>query len=115
PEAQEKLCHAVYELVHGEFSVFDRIESARKSLEPYEMDKWPVITYPLFILYPDKYMFVKPTVTREAADKRKFDIQYSSRVNGSTYERVLLLSQDLIQRLNDDPRPELHARDMIDV
>ena len=60
-------------------------------------------------------MFVKPTLTQEAADKRGFDIQYSSQVNGGTYERVMMFSQDLFKRLKNDTREELHPRDMIDV
>ncbi len=114
-EIAEKVCYAFYDLLYGEQSLAQRIEKAERTLDLYELGKWPIITYLLFILFPDKYMFVKPQMTKEAAEKRGFEILYSSKVNGSTYERVLLFAKDLLERLNNDPRIELHPRDMIDV
>jgi len=114
-EGAEHLSRAFYELLYGEGSMYQRIESARLKFERYELDKWPVVTYLPFIIFPKKYMFIKPTMTREAAANRGFDIQYSSQVNGSTYERVQLFSRELLDRLNRDGRSELHPIDMIDV
>ena len=114
-EGAEHLSCAFYELLYGEGSMYQRIENSRLKFERYELDKWPVVTYLPFIVFPEKYMFIKPTVTREAATKRGFDIQYSSQVNGSTYERVQVFSRELFDRLLRDERSELHPRDMIDV
>ncbi len=60
-------------------------------------------------------MFVKPTVTQEAAANRGFNIHYSSQVNWDTYEHVLMFSNDLKQRLDGYDNPALTTRDMIDV
>jgi hypothetical protein len=109
------LAKAFYELIYGDNSVFLRVEQARKDLQRYELDKWPIITYPLFIRFPAEMMFVKPSMTQAAAQNRGFDIQYSSQVNGSTYERILNFSQDLFERLSADKREGLQPRDMIDV
>lgn len=104
-----------HDLLYGQGDVYQRVESAGKKLGKYELDKWTIVTYLLFMIFPEKYMFVKPTMTKEAAENRGFDIQYDSRVNANTYKKVMLLSQDLFQRLTDDKRKELHPRDMIDI
>ncbi len=109
------ICQCFYMLLHHEKKLSSRIDLAAKKLEKFELDKWPIVSYLLFAVFPDKYMFVKPTMTKEAAENRGFDIQYSSQVNGNTYEKVLLLSQDLFKRLQNDERNQLHPRDMIDV
>ena len=111
----EHLAKAFYDLVYGDESVYRRVEQAREDLKRYELDKWPIITYPLFIRFPSEMMFVKPTMTKAAAENRGFDIQYSSQVNGSTYERVLGFSRDLLERLRSDGREGLYPKDMIDV
>lgn len=107
--------NTLFDLLYQETDIAQKVESAAVKLKHLELDKWPVITYPLFLIYPNDCMFVKPTVTREAAENRGFDIQYESKVNANTYKRILLFSQDLFQRLSDDSRPELHPRDMIDI
>lgn len=109
------ISNCLYDLLHGDSSLPSRIDKAAFKLKEYELDKWPVITYLLFAVFPEKYMFVKPTLTQAAAENRGFDIQYKSQVNGDTYQRVLFFSQDLQQRLLNDSRDELHPRDMIDV
>ncbi len=106
---------ALFELLYGDNKVEQRIESAANKLEKFELNKWPILTYLLFLIYPDSCMFVKPTMTKEAAENRGFDIQYDSKVNANTYQRVLLFSKDLFDRLSQDSRPELHPLDMIDV
>ena len=115
PQAQKPLCLSFYNLIHGTDSVSKRIDKAQFAFAPYEMDKWPIITYPLFIIFPEKFMFVKPTVTKEAAENRRFDIKYDSKVNSETYKQIMIFSQDLFDLLSSDPRVELHPVDMIDV
>ncbi len=112
---RKEIIQAIYALLYDDSSVYQRLETAAKKLTQYELDKWPVITYLLFMVYPTEYMFVKPTMTKQAAANRGFDIQYESKVNANTYKRIISLSQDLFQRLNDDKREELHPLDMIDV
>jgi hypothetical protein len=111
----ELISNTIFDLLYQEAEIPQKVESAAIKLKPIELDKWPVITYPLFLIYPDDCMFVKPTVTKEAANNRGFDIQYESRINANTYKRVLLFAQDLFQRLCDDSRQELHPGDMIDI
>ena len=112
---QKEVCHCFYELLYAEKSISSRIQKAEKILANYELNTWPVISYLLFIVFPEQYMFVKPTMTKEPAKNRGFDIQYDSQVNGVTYQKVLDFSQDIFNRLIDDPRDELRPRDMIDI
>jgi len=115
PDAQKDIALGLFDFLYGDELLPNRFMNYAKTLSYYECDKWPTITLPLFLSSPDKYMFVKPTVTQEAANNRGFDIQYSSDLNWNTYQQVLLFSKDLFQRLNGYGNSQLAARDMIDV
>jgi hypothetical protein len=114
-EAQQKIAKSLYELLYGEGPVQKRFTDYSETLAVYECDKWPLVTLPLYLRFPDEYMFVKPTVTQEAAANRGFDIQYSSKVNWGTYQQILMFSTDLRQRLEAYGNQALMPRDMIDV
>lgn len=115
PNAQKDVGQGLYDFLYGTDPISTRFHRYTTLLRDYECDKWPLVTLPLFLRFPDKFMFVKPTMTKEAAANRGFDIQYESRPNWDTYHRVLLFSQDLFTRLLADKNPQLHPRDMIDV
>lgn len=105
----------LFDLLFGESDVGQRLYRVSENLKIFELNKWPILTFPLFMMYPDKYMFVKPNMTKAAAQKRGFDIQYDSQINPATYKRVLLFSDDLANLLDTDGRDELKPRDMIDI
>ncbi len=69
----------------------------------------------LFIRFPEKYLFVKPKMTKEAAANRGCDIKYSSQVRWDAYSRILDFGQDLFERLMQSENEMLHPRDMIDI
>ena len=71
---------------------------------------WPLLTVFGFIAQPDKHIFLKPNVTRIAAQRHGFDLQYQSKPNWQTYARLLEFAATV--------RRDLHAlkpRDMIDL
>jgi hypothetical protein len=70
------------------------------------------MTYFLFIADPDNHMFLKPTVTQNAADLCAFELNYSSSLNWRTYRCLLDFSGYLKSSLTD---LGLKPRDMIDV
>ena len=82
------------------------VESA-KSGGPFT---WPLATFFPFLAAPDRFVFLKPDTSRECANRLQFDLKYEPRPNWQTYERLLLLSNDLLARLQP-----LGARDFIDV
>lgn len=71
---------------------------------------WPVVTVVGFIAQPERHVFLKPMVTRRAAEAYGFDFHYASRPNWDTY-RSLLDFAELVRRDTRDLRP----RDMIDL
>jgi hypothetical protein len=70
---------------------------------------WPLATVFGFIAQPERHIFVKPNVTRAAAVKYGFDLQYSSRVSWDVYARCLELAETVRREMKD-----LRPRDMID-
>jgi hypothetical protein len=50
---------------------------------------WPLVTVFGFIATPGKHIFLKPRVTKIAADKYQFDFQYSSLPNWNTYKSLM--------------------------
>jgi hypothetical protein len=71
---------------------------------------WPVVTVFGFIAQPETHIFLKPNVTRTAADAYGFDFQYKSRPAWDTYASLLEFA-DVVRRDLSDMRP----RDMIDI
>ena len=114
-QTQKEIGRGLYALLYGEDLIQNRFKFYAGVLEGCICNKWPLITLPLFLCFPKEYMFIKPTVTKEAASNRGFDIQYDSHLNCNTYNQVLLFSRDLFDRLNAYDNPQLHPRDMIDV
>ena len=71
---------------------------------------WPVVTILPFLAKPEAHMFLKPVQTQRIAEAFTFDLSYSPHPKWATYDRLLTLSNRLLDRL----RP-LGARDLIDV
>jgi hypothetical protein len=71
---------------------------------------WPVVTLLPFLADPGRFIILKPTMTRAAAERLFFDIGYDSTPNWSTYERTLAFAASLRELLKPHG-----ARDFIDV
>jgi hypothetical protein len=71
---------------------------------------WPVVTVVGFIAQPRVHFYLKPTVTRLAAERYGFPLHYKSRPSWETYGGVLSLARTLHRDLRD-----LRPRDMIDI
>ncbi|MFL9966650.1 DUF3553 domain-containing protein [Paraburkholderia sediminicola] len=114
-ENQQAFAEALDCLLHGYESVQHRFERFCKMLDKIDAAKWPIATYFLFIGFPETQVFVKPEVTRHAADMLQIDINYRPELNWLTYRCVLTLFETLKGKLIRDGRAELVPRDMIDV
>lgn len=110
PESKRQFALALHYGLHDSAPLRDRFNSFVDVLEEIEANKWTTASYFLFITSPDKYMFVKPTVTQHAAKLCGFEIQYTPRPNWNTYNRVLRFSRYLREELAD-----LKPRDYIDI
>ena len=71
---------------------------------------WPVLTVFSFIAQPDTHIFLKPNVTRIAAQQYNFDFNYQSRPAWATYASLLTFAEKIRRDLRD-----LRPRDMIDM
>lgn len=71
---------------------------------------WPLVTVFGFIAQPAKHIFLKPMVTKIAADKYGFAFQYQSRPNWETYANLLEFAATIRRDLRD-----MNPRDMIDL
>ena len=108
--AQKNFFIALYGLLFGEGELTKRFGAFSDVLENIDAAKWTTASYFLFIFHPDKYMFVKPTITQFASELCGFEINYKPQLNWLTYKSVLDFSNYLFSEL-----AELKPRDMIDV
>ncbi|MEP6768701.1 MAG: hypothetical protein ABJC61_08535 [Acidobacteriota bacterium] len=71
---------------------------------------WPVVTVFGFLAQPDRHIFLKPNVTRVAAQRYGVEFTYRSAPNWETYESLLEFAGRVRRDLKD-----LRPRDMIDL
>lgn len=62
------------------------------------------------IAQPEKHFFLKPNVTKSAAQKYGFDFRYQSKPNWNTYANLLEFAETVRRDLRD-----LRPCDMIDI
>lgn len=74
--------------------------------------KWTIATYYGALYHPESRLFIKPEVTKYAAEACGWDIRYESRLNWCTLQRVEALGKYLFEALT---QAGLQPRDMIDV
>lgn len=75
-----------------------------------DCNKWTLITYFLNMIYPEKYPFLKPKVSKKAAEIFGFDLNYNMIPNWSTYNSFLKYTEFLEKELVG-----LSPRDYLDV
>lgn len=71
---------------------------------------WPLVTVFGFIANPVEHIFLKPRVTKIAAEKYDYDFRYTSRPNWDTYSNYLAFAEQAGADLID-----LEPKDMIDI
>src|SRR5687767_3595559 len=106
---------ALYEFLHGPGELQEKFRRWFKAVGEISRKETRVLTWPLvtvfgFISQPDKHMFLKPNVTREAARAYAYDFQYKSRPSWDTYESLLQFAATVRRDVR-----HLKPRDMIDL
>ncbi len=71
---------------------------------------WPLVTVFGFMAQPVVHLFVKPMVTRAAADAYGFNLRYEARPSWETYSSMQQFAETVRRDLHD-----LRPRDMIDL
>ena len=110
PESRELFSENLYQLLYGKEDVKERFIAFARTLEAIKAAKWTTLSYFLFIVFPEKYIFIKPIVTEPAAEISAFEINYRPDLNWRTYKSVLDFSEYFWSELKD-----LKPRDMIDI
>ena len=105
----------LYELLHGGGGAQRRFERWVETVDALPRKQTRVLTWPLvtvfgFIAQPDRHIFLKPNVTRRAAQAYGFDFRYKSRPDWDTYSNFLAFAATVHDDLGD-----LKPRDMIDI
>jgi hypothetical protein len=105
----------LYDFLHGLGEMEQRFTAwcevvARLPRRQTRVLTWPVVTVFGFIAAPAAHMFLKPTVTRRAAEALGLSFEYRSRPGWESYAELLRLARAVRKNLGD-----LHPRDMIDL
>ncbi len=114
-ESAKVFAEGLYNFIYGSGSLQKRFENYRDMLSglPVKQTRvltWPVLTVFGFIAEPRIHIYLKPTVTRKAAEKYHFDFRYSSKPSWNTYQSLL----DFAETIRKDTAA-YHPRDMIDL
>ena len=105
----------LYEFLHGKRDVHARFTDWIEVVGslPRKQTRvltWPVVTVFGFIAQPKVHIFLKPMVTKLAAEMYGFDFEYKSRPNWETYASLLRFAATIRRDVRD-----LKPRDMIDI
>lgn len=83
---------------------------ARMPAERGGVMKWTIATIIPFIAQPERHMFLKPGVTKNAAESLGFELNYRPEPNWRTYTSLLRMAEIYSRKL-----AHLKPRDLIDV
>jgi hypothetical protein len=114
-DGAERFARGLYHFLHGTGNAETRFTAWIDTVASLPRKQTRVLTWPLvtvfgFIAKPRVHIFLKPTVTRLAAEAYGFDFRYESRPNWQTYRSLL----DFARQIRADTR-DLAPRDMIDI
>ena len=105
----------LYDFLHGLGDLRQRFERwvdvvAELPRKQTRVLTWPVTTVFGFIALPDVHIFLKPMVTKRAAEKYGFDFVYRSRPSWEVYDSLLSFGRQVWKDQRD-----LRPKDMIDI
>ena len=105
----------LYDYVYGSGALQARFEKFAEVLSSLPRKQTRVLTWPLqtvfgFIARPEEHIFIKPRVTKFAAEKYGYDFLYQSKPNWETYKSMI----GFAEQVRDDMK-DLKPRDYIDL
>lgn len=118
PGGARRFATALYDFLHGRGAPARRFDDwvgalramPRSPGREKRLVTWPVATVFGFLAQPRTHFFLKPLVTRRAAQVCQIDFPYRAQPSAAIYENVLALATTTRRWLLD-----LHPRDMIDI
>lgn len=111
---QELFAKRLYNLIHDDQEIRIRFNRFVSCLNTIGAPKWTIQTFFLFAAHPDKYIFLKPTTSRNAAAAFSFDLNYRKELNWDTYATLLSFA-DYVRKELESVGDSLQPEDMIDV
>lgn len=111
----ETFAEGLFDYVYGKESIKDRFEAFAEVLETLPRKQTRVRTWPQqtvfgFIAKPKEHIFLKPVVTKTAAELYGYDFNYRSQLNWETYKSLLDFGKLIRKDLAD-----LKPRDQMDI
>lgn len=105
----------LFDYVYGKGPMQKRFEFFTETLSGLPRKQTKVLSWPLqtvfgFIANPQEQIFLKPKVTKTAAEKYGFDFEYQSRPNWTTYRSLLQFAKEIRNDIAD-----LEPKDLIDI
>ena len=115
PAGAELFAEGLYTLLYGRGSEATRFESWCETVGKLPRTKTRVLTHPVvtvfpFIAAPERHIFLKPNVTRRAAQAYGFDFVYSSKPSWKVYSSLL----SFVDQITADLK-QMRPKDMIDI
>ena len=115
PAGAKDFAKGLYDYVYGSETMPVRFERFAETLASLPRRQTRVLTWPLqtvfgFLANPDRFIFLKPRVTKIGAEKYDFPFVYQSTPNWKTYKSCL----DFAEQVRADTA-ELQPRDFIDL
>jgi Protein of unknown function (DUF3553). len=112
PANAQLFVNRLFGLLYGREKFKDRFEAFAACLEEIDAAKWTIMTFFPFFAFPDKHIFLKPEITKQATNLTMAELNYKPTLNWLTYKNFLDFAHYLKGRLVD---LGLKPRDMIDV
>lgn len=114
-----RFAEGIADLLHGEGSTGQRFERWIEAVAglPRKQTRvltWPIVTVFPFLADPKRHLYLKPVVTKAAAERWGFPFDYRSRPNVDSYRSLLAFGSDVRSGLTRLGFPG-KARDQIDV
>ena len=115
PTGAKAFAHGLYEFLYQSDNIEDRFTRWCDVIGSLPKKQTRVLTWPLvtvfgFLAQPDAHIFLKPNVTRAAAEKYGFDFRYTSKRSWPVDANLLRFAAVIRRDLRD-----LRPRDMIDI
>ena len=115
PDGASLLARGIYDLVYGGGDADQAFDALVLGLQRLNQPgtapwKWPIVTVFPFVADPEHHIFVKPAVTKRAASRFHFTLDYRSIPNAASYRSVRQFAQLLAADLKD-----WQPRDNIDI
>lgn len=99
-DAAARFARGLYTYLYGKKDLQQRFENFVQMMKTLPVKQtrvvtWPVLTVFGFLADPSVHIYLKPTVTKNAAKKYDFDFEYSSKPEWRTYKSLLNFGKEV--------------------